>query len=166
MEIPACAIHLLARPEWYSDLAVFQRARLKPAGWFTSFISSERFSGGAVAAITLGRTIYLRTPDAYDPHSLAGLALLAHELKHVEQYEQIGFFRFYYRYLRGYLSRGYGEDIPIEAEAYAFERVVLEHLRHEFDANGSRKMCVEMAPPHTPNLAFEKIKPEAFHFSE
>lgn len=59
-----------------------------------------------MAAITLGHHIWIKYPDR--------AALRAHELKHVEQVEDAGFCRFYWRYL---VSRRW--RTTYEAEAYA-----------------------------------------------
>ena len=163
--IPDCAVNLLARPEWYTDPGVVTRARLSEAGFVARFLSSKRFAGAEISAITLGRTINIRKMERYDPHSPRGLALLAHELKHVEQYERYGRVRFYLKYLSDYLRHGYGEnEVALEAEAYQLERQVKKHLEQEFADNPGRKPCLEMAEPHTPDPAFAKTTPEEFHF--
>jgi len=47
--------------------------------------------------------------------------LLFHELVHVVQYEVLGLKRFAERYVRGFLSTGSYDDIPLERQAYALE---------------------------------------------
>ena len=158
--IPDCAERLLARPEWFSDPSIVKRARIRLASGIAAFLSSERFSGGNISAITLGKTIHFRHVDHYDPHSAKGLALLAHELKHVEQYEHEGLIRFYAKYLRGYFQHGYGKKIAFEESAYSLESSVKAHLRSEFENNPGRDPCMQMAEPHTPNLQFALTTPE------
>ena len=79
----------------------------------------------AVAAITLGRRIWIRRelpPPQLD-------VLLRHELVHVRQMERIGVLPFLLRYLGEYIRnrvRGLGHDaayraISFEAEAFATE---------------------------------------------
>lgn len=73
------------------------------------------------SAITVRSTIIVRKRCADD------LALLGHELVHVDQWRQHGTVRFLWRYLGDYLRlRRQGHDhheayrnIPFEAEAYA-----------------------------------------------
>ncbi len=163
-KIPACAAAVLARREWFADPGVVRRARLSPPNWLARLLSSRRFAGQEIAAITLGKTIYFRMPDQYNPHTPAGLAILAHELKHVEQFEREGWGGFYAKYVRGYLAHGYGEPIPFEAEAYEFQRQVAVHLAREFEANPAYPCCREMADPHTPNESFTRLTPEIFRF--
>ena len=163
--IPGCAVNLLARPEWFADPNVVTRARLSEAGWVARLLSSKFFAGTEISAITLGHKINFCKLDRYDPHSPRGLALLAHELKHVEQFEHYGRVGFYLKYLWDYLRHGYGkEGLAIEKEAYRFEAQVKVHLTREFDGNPECHSCLEMAEPHTPNPNFIKTLPELFHF--
>jgi hypothetical protein len=161
--IPRCAINLLARPEWFADPSVVYRVKLAPANWLARLISDPRVNNSSVSAITLGRTIYYRELDRFDPHTPEGLALLAHEIKHVEQYEQDRLVMFNFNYVWAFLRKGYGKNIPYEAVAYALQNTVVEHLRREFAANTGLASCQEKAPPHTPNLAFVKSRPGRFH---
>lgn len=72
-------------------------------------------------ALTVGRTIYVR------PGHEASDALLAHELVHVRQWRQYGWFGFLRRYLAAYLANlvrlrdhmAAYRAIPLEAEARA-----------------------------------------------
>ena len=92
---------------------VLDRTRIKTLLWMP----------GSFQGITLGRYIYLTTPELDDGSS----RLLAHELVHVQQYADIGIVRFYLRYL-AYFGRGLRiqrkwmpayRDIPAEVEARA-----------------------------------------------
>ena len=155
--IPACAAKMLARPEWFTDPGIVSRARLSPAIGLAQLFSGKFFARTEIGAITLGRVIYFRMLEQYDPHSPWGLAFLAHELKHVEQYEKDGWPKFYAQYLWAYAFHGYGESVPFEAEAYEFQRHVQAHLIAEFENNPGRSPCCEMGDPHTPNEMFVKI---------
>jgi hypothetical protein len=165
-KLSPCAVNLLARPEWFSDPGVVLRANLAPANLIARFLSSPRFSGtDYIWAITLGSTIYIRMLDQYNPHAPVQLALLAHEIKHVEQYEREGLAGFLGKYLQSYASRGgYSSAVNFEAEAYAFQKQVEEHLTQEFAANGGTCNCVEMGDPHTANLSFVKTTPAVFKY--
>ena len=118
--IPRCAASMLDRPGWFTDSGVIGRARLGEATGLAWLISSRFFARQPIAAITLGHKIGFRMLDSYDPHTASGLALLAHELKHVEQYEKDRWFKFYVKYLWAYVLHGYGDLVPFEAEAVEF----------------------------------------------
>jgi hypothetical protein len=65
------------------------------------------------AAITFG--------DVVVSHEPFSIELLFHELVHVEQYRQLGIPRFSELYVRGFLTGGSYEAIPLEVNAYALE---------------------------------------------
>jgi len=155
--IPACAEQMLARPSWFADPGVVRRTRLAIAGWLPRVLSSRIFAGTEIAAITLGRVIYFRKPDFYNPHTPHGLAFLAHEIKHVEQFERHGWAVFCFRYFIEYLRHGYGARISFEAEAFEFERQVSDNLRKEFKHNPGRSICWDRAGPHLPNNDFIRL---------
>jgi hypothetical protein len=69
------------------------------------------FSG--MAAITFSDVIISHEP--FSP------TLLFHELVHVEQYSQLGVDRFAELYVKGFLSGGSYEAIPLELNAYGLE---------------------------------------------
>jgi hypothetical protein len=162
-EISACAVHMLARHEWFNDPGIVARTRIVvEAGRLARFLSHKRFSGKGVAAITLGHTIHFRKAEKYAPHTPGGLALLAHEIKHIEQYEQQNLPRFYIRYLWDQIRRGYNK-VRFEQEAAALQEQVRAHLQAEFDANPGCSHC-EQAGTHAPNHAFVQRPPQAFHF--
>ena len=48
-------------------------------------------------------------------------SLLFHELVHAVQYKHLGRQRFAERYVRGFLTRGSYEEIPLEKQAYELE---------------------------------------------
>jgi hypothetical protein len=90
------------------------------------------------AAYTAGNHIHF-APGAYDAASIAGLALIAHEITHCLQYKKYGKVQFQLLYLMHYLAnkkRGMSdaqayEEIPFEIEARAKEREVFERLNAE-----------------------------------
>jgi hypothetical protein len=59
--------------------------------------------------------------DVVVSHELFSDGLLFHELVHVEQYRQLGIPRFSELYVRGFLSGGSYEAIPLEVNAYSLE---------------------------------------------
>ncbi len=65
----------------------------------------------AMAAITFADVVVF--------HGRAPEGTLFHELVHVEQYRQLGVARFAEFYVRGFLSGGEYEAIPLEINAYA-----------------------------------------------
>ncbi len=162
--VPECAANMLMRSQWFPDPSIIKRARLAPATWFARLLSSRILSGTEIAAITLGRTIYYRQDIFYNPHTADGLSLLAHEIKHIEQFERYGLWKFYWNYLKAYFKGGYGESVPQEAEAYELGRKVWTHVTEEFIANSWRSCCREQAEPHNPSEDFVKRIPDAFNF--
>ena len=157
--LPACCIRVLGRPGWF-DPALLTTVRLKPANLFIRAISSPRVAGREIAATTIGSTIYFRQPERFDPHSPAGLALLAHELRHVEQYQaRGGVVRFFIDYILAYLRGGYGTNIPFEAEAYEVGRVVYAHLEEEFAYNAGQSLCEITPAGHIPNPRYSLLQP-------
>lgn len=124
--LPEEVIESLKRREWFPDPSVVERARMAILPFCPQYIATRR------RAITLGHLIIFIKPQYYDPCSIQGLALLAHELKHVEQYEIAGMLRFLWRYLREWLRVGYDLDRhPYEKEAYALEKRVQKRLKGE-----------------------------------
>ena len=59
--------------------------------------------------------------DVVVSHESFSNGLLFHELVHVEQYRQLGISRFAELYVRGFLSGGSYEAIPLEVNAYTLE---------------------------------------------
>jgi len=157
--LPPCCLKVLARPGWY-DAALLRAVRIQPANLFVRAISSPRVAGTEIAATTIGHTIYFRDPDYFDPHSPAGLALLAHEIRHIEQYrEQGGVVRFSINYVLEYLRGGYGTEISAEAEAYELGGIVQAHLEAEFAYNAGQVLCEITPAGHTPNPLYSLLTP-------
>ena len=161
--VPPCAERMLARAQWFSDPGTVARTKLAEANWIARILSSPRIAGTEIGAITLGKTIHFRDPDLYEPHTPKGLAFLAHEIKHVEQFERHGIVGFYIKYVRDYFRGGYGRGIEFEDEAYDFQPKVRQHLETEFEDNPGIDICQEMGEPHRPNLVFARTVPPVFH---
>jgi hypothetical protein len=156
--LPECCIEILARPGWY-DRNLLRSVKIKPASWFVRAISDPRVAGTEIAATTIGDTIYFRQPTRFDPHSPEGLALLAHEIRHVEQYRAFGGLAgFALEYLRDYLGGGYGTNIPFEKEAYAIQRTVAQHLEQEFAYNAGKPPCLMTPAGHERNPQYVSLQ--------
>jgi hypothetical protein len=122
MRIDAATIETL-RP-WFPalDLDGVRIVESGPVCWFVRRVLGQ----GAMAVspyIFYGRS-------RFDAASLGSLALLAHELKHVQQYRELGHLRFLLRYVRGLAGNRfrYSRELPLEAEAYALQAQVREAL--------------------------------------
>jgi hypothetical protein len=63
--------------------------------------------------------------DIIVSHQPLDARILFHELVHVEQYRQLGVERFAELYVRGFLSGGSYEAIPLEVSAYGLEGTFL-----------------------------------------
>jgi hypothetical protein len=95
-------------------------------------------SGGEPIGYADRNTIYLQR-GAYQPDTVAGLALLAHEITHCLQYAEHGTWRFRARYLAAYINnrrRGMPHaaaywHIPFEVQARAVEDFVFAALQEE-----------------------------------
>ena len=135
MTLSPCVIQTLGRWLPDPDLA---RANIISSGFVARLV--KKFDR---AGITFGKTI-LFGEGYYDPFSPRGIALLAHELKHVQQYKKEGTIRFVLRYLWdwGRLGCKYSREIPFENEAYDLEERVKRHLEREFSENGDRGPCL------------------------
>jgi len=79
----------------------------KLVDWILNKISNKSLK---IDGLTIGRLIFIRK-------NYLDITLLAHELVHVLQYNQIGFFKFIYKYLKYNNKYGYRKN-PFEIEAY------------------------------------------------
>jgi hypothetical protein len=104
----------------------FARVRLVTGGPGSWFVRSVLRQG----AMTFAPFVFFGR-DRFDPASASSLALLAHELKHIEQYRRYGHVRFLLRYLRDKARNGfkYSRDLPLEVEPYALQAEVRQALR-------------------------------------
>lgn len=156
--LPECCIEVLSRPGWY-DRRLLHSVKIKPANRFVRAISNPRVAGTDIAATTIGDTIYFRQAERFDPHTPEGLALLAHEIRHVEQYQALGgILGFGLHYVREFLRGGYGTNISFEDEAYAIQRAVADHLRREFAHNADAAPCLMTAGGHRRNPEYVSLR--------
>jgi hypothetical protein len=79
------------------------------------------------SAMTLGTTIFLREPP--DAASGSSMSLLLHELVHVDQNRRYGRIGFAHQYGVGWASTLSYRKIPLEAEAFDYERQCRSALR-------------------------------------
>jgi hypothetical protein len=79
---------------------------------------AARHLGYGHVAMVVGSTIYLHNVNVAT--FLARPSWVVHELKHVDQYKEHGFFGFLWKYLRDYLKNGYWNN-RFEREARAAE---------------------------------------------
>ncbi|MFQ5859443.1 MAG: DUF4157 domain-containing protein [Anaerolineae bacterium] len=157
--LPRCCIRVLGRPGWF-DPALLWAVRLRPVNLLVRAISSRRVTGTRITATTIGDTIYFRRPERFDPHSPAGLALLAHELRHVEQYRAWGgVVPFSVAYVWEYLREGYGTNIFFEAEAHEVAGTVQAHLEAELTYNDGELPCLTPPSGHMPNPLYRYLRP-------
>jgi hypothetical protein len=70
--------------------------------------------------------------DVIVSHVPFSSSLLFHELVHVEQYRQLGIPRFAELYVRGFLSRGGYDGIPLEVNAYGLGRLFEADRQRQF----------------------------------
>jgi len=113
---------------WFPSLAL-SKVRIVEAGPVCWFVRNVLRQG----AMTFSPFIFFGR-DTWDGASLVSIALLAHELRHIEQYRERGHVMFLARYFRD-LARNrfrYSRDLPLEAECYALQARVEEALRARF----------------------------------
>jgi hypothetical protein len=68
--------------------------------------------------------------SSFEPGRIESVALLAHELKHVQQYRERGHLGFLARYVWDLAGSGfrYGEDLPLERDPASLQREVAQDL--------------------------------------
>jgi hypothetical protein len=113
---------------WFEGLD-FENVRLVhngPVCWYVRNVVKQ-------GAMTISPFIFYGR-RSYDASSLASVALLAHELKHVEQYRRYGHVMFLARYLFALAGARfhYSPALPLEAEAYALEDEIRAKLRAHY----------------------------------
>jgi hypothetical protein len=125
MRIDAATAEKL-RP-WFPDLD-FDSVRLVES-WPTRFFVKNILNQGAM---TIAPFIFYGK-SSFDPDRPGSVALLAHELKHVEQYREMGRFRFFLRYFVDKARNGfkYSRDLPLERVAYDLQKEVLKKLEED-----------------------------------
>ena len=122
MKLEADVITTL-RP-WFPDLAM-DRVHIVnkgPVCWYVRNVARQ-------GAMTISPFIFYGR-EHLDPEKPSSMALLAHELKHVEQYRAMGHIGFLASYLTDMakVRFKYSRDLPLEAPAYALQREVREAL--------------------------------------
>ncbi|WP_194792002.1 DUF4157 domain-containing protein [Pseudomonas sp. UFMG81] len=110
-------LHIRAQLEPWYDFAVLDAARYRVGNEQQVSAANALLQNPDVNAVTLIDTVIFRRPaDAED-----NVALWAHELKHVQQYQELGVEEFARRYTRNY------DDL--EGPAYEIEAKVAKALR-------------------------------------
>lgn len=122
MRIPATVTDTLQ--PWFPSLP-FDTVRIFTRGPVCWFVRAVLRRG----AMTFSPFIFYGRA-AYDPTSLSSVALLAHEMKHIEQYRRYGHLGFLGRYFWHAARNGfhYSRRLPLEAEAYTLQREVEKAL--------------------------------------
>lgn len=72
------------------------------------------------------------------------MQLLFHELVHAVQYKHLGIDGFASRYVRGFLSGGSYEEIPLEKEAYELEARFASNPLEAFSVEDDVKLRIEL----------------------
>jgi len=118
-------------------LLVLHRIRVENPSFYT-MLAGMGFSNlpdfSHMAAITFR--------DVVVSHGPFTDGLLFHELVHVEQYRQLGIPRFSELYVRGFLSGGGYDGIPLEVNAYALGRQFEGNPRQQFSVADEVARCV------------------------
>lgn len=112
-------LHIRAQLEPWYDFAVLDAARYQVGSEQQISAANALLQNPDVNAVTLIDTVIFRRPgDAED-----NVALWAHELKHVQQYQELGVEEFARRYTRDYQA--------LEGPAYEIEAQVAKALREK-----------------------------------
>jgi hypothetical protein len=109
---------------WFptTDLARVRVVTGGPMCWFVRRVLRQ-------GAMTLAPFVFFGK-TRFDPASASSMALLAHELKHIEQYAAMGHAKFLFTYVHDRLRAGeYRRDLPLEIDPYALQAVVKPELR-------------------------------------
>lgn len=84
---------------------------------FWAFLAARKLKTSNIALV-IGRTIFLHQTTA--ENFMLSKRWLLHELKHVEQFQRLGSFRFLWKYLVESITKGYHQN-ALEVEARAAE---------------------------------------------
>lgn len=118
---------LEALTPWFPDLDL-KAVRLVHSGVMSWFVRSVLRQG----AMTIAPFVFFGK-HRYDPTSPRSLALLAHELQHIQQYREMGHLRFLFTYSRDRLKAGrYSRDLPLESGPYALQEEVRAALESRY----------------------------------
>lgn len=116
-DIQTIPLNIRAQLEPYYDIQVLDSARYKVGDDVELNAANTMLQNPDVTAVTLIDIIVFRSAD----DALNNVALWAHELKHVQQYQQWGVREFSTRYTRDYTT--------VEAPAYEIQAKVARALR-------------------------------------
>ena len=116
-DIRRIPLNIRAQLEPYYDIQVLDSARYKVGDDGELSAANTMLQNPDVNAVTLVDIIVFRNQD----DALNNVALWAHELKHVQQYQQWGVHEFAARYSRDYST--------VEAPAYEMQNRVAKALR-------------------------------------
>ncbi|MFJ2694471.1 DUF4157 domain-containing protein [Pseudomonas sp. NPDC087336] len=116
-DVQTIPLNIRAQLEPYYDLQVLDSARYKVGDDEELNAANTMLQNPDVNAVTLVDIIVFRCQD----DALNNVALWAHELKHVQQYQQWGVAEFATRYTRDYSA--------VEAPAYEIQTQVAKALR-------------------------------------
>jgi hypothetical protein len=110
---------------WFGSMAL-DSVRIVESGPMCWFVRNVLKQG----ATTISPFIFYGRAR-FDPDRPSSLALLAHELKHVQQCREQGHVMFLARYMRDLAMNRfrYSRDLPLELEAYALQAEVLQALQ-------------------------------------
>ncbi|MEX2374121.1 MAG: DUF4157 domain-containing protein [Dehalococcoidia bacterium] len=113
----------------YVDEQSLREARIRvtpPWSWVPRVLGAT--------ATTLGNDICFR-PGRYHEHDAPGLALIAHECRHVRQYREMGAVSFLVRYILGAIRvRFRHAEHPLELEPLVIQAQARAELRAALDA--------------------------------
>ena len=140
LSLPACVIRVLGRPGWF-DPAMLANVKIRPPSIFIRLISHQSVAGQQIAATTIGDIIYFHGPEHFVTNTPKGLALIAHELRHVEQFMARGLIGLGFRYLLQFARHGYSNKISYERDADKVQTTVEDYLVREFEKNQHQPAC-------------------------
>lgn len=126
-DIRTIPLNIRAQLEPYYDIQVLDTARYKVGDDEELNAANTMMQNPDVEAVTLVDIIVFRDPD----DALNNAALWAHELKHVQQYQQWGVGEFAKRYTRDYNA--------IEAPAYEIQARVAKALKASVAQGGPHR---------------------------
>jgi hypothetical protein len=126
-DIRPIPLNIRAQLEPYYDIQVLDSARYKIGDDVELNAANTMLQNPDVDAVTLVDIIVFRNPD----DALNNAALWAHELKHVQQYQQWGVREFATRYTRDYNA--------IEAPAYEIQARVARELKTSMAQSGPHR---------------------------
>jgi hypothetical protein len=102
---------------WYDESLLMETPILRGSifGWFFGLMNQ--------AAVTINRTIHLTgKPPGGDLSTVSGVALIGHELYHVKQQQEMGWWPFLLRYTWYWRPRHIKNGAEHPMEKYAYDR--------------------------------------------